>query len=138
MVLANPRLDIYEDGRQDIAAGLIDARILTILQLASEHHILRVSSLKTGHSRCVGGGNHDGCRVSHHWYGRGADISIVGGQPVTADNARARRLALLFARLRPELRPDELGIPWPDLEFSGAFSDKAHTGHLHLGFGLNP
>ena len=36
MVLANPRLQIYEAGRADIATGRIDARVLTVLQLASE------------------------------------------------------------------------------------------------------
>ena len=36
MVLSNPRLDIDEAGREDIAAGRSDARVLQVLQLASQ------------------------------------------------------------------------------------------------------
>lgn len=134
LVLSNPRLDIYPEGRQDIAAGRIDARILTVLQLASERHTISVSSLKTGHSRCVGGGDRNGCTVSHHWHGRGADISMVDGRLVTAGNRNARALALWLAELPAPLRPDEVGTPWAELShLPGFFSDPAHADHLHLG-----
>ena len=135
MVLVNPRLDIYQGGRDDIAQGRIDARVLTVLLLASERHTLGVVSLKTGHSRCIGGREHQGCRVSHHWHGRAVDFATIDGQAVTPDNLVALELALWLNELPPHLRPDEVGTPWHQLTpLPGYFSDQAHQGHLHLGW----
>ena len=132
MVLANPRLDIYEAGREDIAAGRIDARVLQVLQLASQTYTLRISSLQTGHSRCVAGRGGDVCRVSHHWYGRAVDISAVNGIPVRGNNAAAMALAGWLSRLPPALLPAEVGSPWRGLEPSEIhFSDAAHADHMH-------
>lgn len=135
MVLANPRLDIYPAGRDDIAAGRIDARVLTVLQLLSQDHTLTVVSLKTGHSRCIGGGDYPGCRVSHHWHGRAVDIAAIDGRPVNMANAVARALAERLHALPPSLRPSEVGTPWADITpLPGFFSDAAHARHLHLGW----
>ena len=134
-VLANPRLSIYEAGRADIAAGRIDARVLALLQLASERHTLTVTSLQTGHSRCVGGGNYPGCRESHHWHGRGVDIAVVDGVAVTRSNGSARQLAVWLGDLPRELAPSEIGTPWYDLAREPTFfTDDAHQYHLHVGF----
>ena len=135
MVLTNPRLDIYEAGRGDIAAGRIDARVLQVLQLASQTYTLQGSSLQTGHARCVAGTKGAECRVSHHWHGRAADISAVNGTPVRRRNAAARELAEWLGRLPPELRPSEVGSPWQGLTPSGIhFTDSAHADHLHVGW----
>ena len=135
VVLANSRLDIYEAGREDIAAGRIDARVLQVLQLASQTHTLRISSLQTGHSRCVAATAGSGCRVSHHWHGRAVDISAVSERPVRRENAAARELAEWLGRLPPELRPSEVGSPWRGLTPSGIhFADSAHADHLHAGW----
>jgi hypothetical protein len=135
MVLANPQLDIYPAGRDDIAAGRIDARVLTVLQLLSQDHTLTVTSLKTGHSRCIDGGDYPGCRVSHHWHGRAADIASIDGRPVNGLNATARAVAQRLNQLPQPARPSEVGTPWADLtRLTGFFSDAAHTRHLHLGW----
>lgn len=136
IVLSNPRIDIYEAGRVDIAEGRIDARILAVIQAASAEHTLYVSSLVSGHSRCVGGGDAADCRVSNHWYGRAADVSIVDNQAVISANMAARGVALWMATLIDNLRPDDVGTPWEDLAvIPGFFSDADHQDHLHLGFG---
>ena len=135
MVLANPKLAIYEAGREDIAAGRIDARVLQVLQLASQTYTLTVSSLQTGHSRCVAGTAGDKCRVSHHWHGRAVDISAVNGMPVQSGNAAAMTLAEWFAQLPPALLPAEVGSPWEGLTPAAIhFSDSAHVAHLHVGW----
>jgi hypothetical protein len=135
MVLANPRLDIYPAGRDDIAAGRIDARVLTVLQQLSQLHTLTIVSLKTGHSRCIGGGDYQGCRVSQHWHGRAVDIAAIDGAPVNRGNLTARAIAERLHGLPPPLRPSEAGTPWHDLTpLPGFFSDAAHTRHLHLGW----
>ena len=135
MVLANPRLDIYAGGREDIAQGRIDARVLTVMQFVSERHTLGIVSLKTGHSRCIGGREFAGCRVSHHWHGRAVDIATIDGRPVSVANPVARDLVMWLHELPPHLRPDEVGNPWRELSpLPGFFSDAAHQGHLHLGW----
>jgi hypothetical protein len=135
MVLANPRLDIYEAGREDIAAGRIDARVLQVLQLASQTYTMEISSLQTGHSRCVAGTAGDECRVSHHWHGRAVDISAVNGAPVRHDNTAAMALAEWLGSLPPALLPAEVGSPWRGLTPSKIhFSDWAHADHVHAGW----
>lgn len=135
MVLANPRLDIYEAGRKDIAAGRIDGRVLQVLQLASQTYTLRISSLQTGHSRCVAGTAGGECRVSYHWHGRAVDISVVNGVPVRRDNAPAMALAQWLGRLPPALLPAEVGSPWRGLAPSEIhFSDSMHADHVHAGW----
>lgn len=135
MVLTNPRLDIYKAGRADIAAARIDARVLTVLQLATETYTLPISSMQTGHSRCVAGTAGDACRVSHHWHGRAVDISAVNGVPVSSDNIDARALAVWLGHLADRLAAAEVGSPWPGLEPARMhFSDSMHTGHVHVGW----
>jgi len=133
-VLANPRLTIYAAGRGDIASGVIDSRVLTLLQTLSQRWELTVTSLKSGHSRCVGGGARAGCSVSNHWHGRGVDIAEVHGAAVTAGNTAALDIARTLAALPAPLRPDEVGTPWPALDDPGFFADAAHRDHLHIGY----
>ena len=134
-VLNNPRITIYEGGRADIAAGDIDHRVLQMLQLLAEEYELGVSSLISGHSRCVGGGNYPGCTVSHHWHGRAVDIYLINGTTVDRAHRDARDIVEFLMTLEGELRPAEVGHPWPDLtEPRGFFTDAAHQRHLHLGW----
>ncbi len=134
-VLNNPRLVIYAEGRADIATGQIDARVLQLLQTLSQRYTLHVSSLRTGHSRCVGGGDYPGCSVSNHWHGRAADIFRINGRAVNATNPDARAIVAWLASLQGALRPDEVGSPFAEFEsLSGHFSDSAHKFHVHVGW----
>lgn len=133
-VLANPRLTIYEAGRGDVAAGAVDTRVLVVLQTLSQRWELTVTSLKAGHSMCVGGGAYAGCSVSNHWYGRAVDIGAVDGAAVTPANTAALEVALTVAALPEPLRPTEVGTPWPALDPPGFFSDADHEDHLHVGY----
>ena len=50
-VLHSPRLDIYAGGRDDIAAGRVDVRVLAVLlYLAESYDSVTVSCLIQGHS----------------------------------------------------------------------------------------
>lgn len=96
---------------------------------------LRISSLQTGHSRCVAGTAGNECRVSHHWHGRAVDISAVNGIPAGGDNGAAKALAEWLGRLPPVLLPAEVGSPWPGLAPAEIhFSDSSHADHLHVGW----
>ncbi len=56
--LADPRLEIYSCGREDIQTGQIDRRILSLLEYLAERGFdLTVTSLKCGHSVYTTSGN---------------------------------------------------------------------------------
>lgn len=132
-VLSNPRLEIYLGGRRDIAEGRIDSRVLVVLQLATEHWRISVSSLQTGHSKCVGGGSYEGCNVSNHWEGRAFDVYRVDGRSVDVNNKDAHAFTLWLASLPAELAPDGIGSPWA-VQLPGYFHDRAHQDHVHVGY----
>ena len=71
--------------------------------------------------------------VSNHSFGRAVDVSMVGGEAVTASNETARTLALALSRLPEEIRPTEIGTPWA-VDDPAYFTDGDHQDHLHIGF----
>lgn len=111
--LEHRRLKIYEAGREDIAQGRIDARVLTLLQQLPSRYELYISSLQSGHSMCVGGGDYAGCNVSNHSLGRAVDIAIVNGEPVRSTSPTSYELALLLASLEGPLPPRKSAAPGP-------------------------
>lgn len=138
-LLADPRVRLSDAAKGDVAAGAVDPRITALLRALAARHPIAVSVLRSGHSRCVGGGDDPGCHVSEHWYGRGADVWMVGGRPVNASNEAARDLVEALLGLSGRLRPDEVGSPFPQFDaVPGWFSDSAHADHLHLGYGPAP
>ncbi|HUP70328.1 MAG TPA: lytic transglycosylase domain-containing protein [Acidimicrobiales bacterium] len=135
---SHPNLALSAAARADLESGLVDPRVVATLGLAADRFSIHVGVIRTGHSQCVGGGSQQDrpvCSVSQHWYYRGVDIDMVGGQRVAPGNQAARALADSLIRLPPPLRPDELGVPWAALApLPGVFSDAAHQDHLHLGY----
>jgi hypothetical protein len=130
-LLASPNLVLTAGARADLAAGIIDARLVALLAALSERHVLAISVFRTGHAKHVAGTN----RVSNHWCGQAADIWMIDGQRVQRAHGSARFIAEWLRTLDGPLRPSEVGSPWPDLRGGGHFSDAAHQGHLHIGFG---
>ncbi|HLB21047.1 MAG TPA: lytic murein transglycosylase, partial [Solirubrobacteraceae bacterium] len=77
-VLANPHIDIYPCGRQDIQTGQIDRRVLATLEFLAVSGLKpTVSALKCGHSDLTSEGN-----VSEHSPGDAVDISEINGIPI--------------------------------------------------------
>ena len=78
-VLADENLSIYECGRNDIATGQIDRRVLAVLEyLVSKGFRLTITALKCGHSLMTTSGN-----ISEHSTGDAVDIAVIDGVPVT-------------------------------------------------------
>ena len=74
-VLADENLSIYECGREDIATGQIDRRVLAMLEyLVSKGFKLTITALKCGHSLMTASGN-----VSEHSTGDAVDIAVING-----------------------------------------------------------
>jgi hypothetical protein len=129
-ILDNPDITLTELARQDIAAGVIDERVLQVLEILSQRFQVSVSVLKTGHSPYVSGTT----SYSNHYYGRAVDIYAVNGANVSPLNLHARQLSLLLNQLPDQLRPSEVGSPYYDILYPGAFADGDHQGHIHIGF----
>ena len=128
-LLRNPRVSLTPYARADLEAGVVDSRLVSLLSWLAERHSFTVSVFKTGHSKYTRSGS-----ISLHYLGRGADIFIVDGGPVSATNVHARETVLEMASLEGEIRPDELGHPFGAIGFPGGFTDSDHDDHIHVGF----
>ena len=137
-VLTDPRIDIYECGRDDIKAGQVDKRVLiTIKYLAGSGLRPTISSLKCGHSKFVAGGG----RISDHWYGRAVDIAAVNGIPILG-NQQDGGIADITIRKLLELKGSMMASQIISLRtYQGADNTLAlpdHDDHIHIGFGPQP
>ena len=80
-VLADTGLSIYTCGREDIATGRIDRRVLAMLEyLRSKGFELTITSLDCGHGFLTTSGN-----VSEHSTGDAVDIAVINGTAVTGN-----------------------------------------------------
>lgn len=125
----NPKVTLTSQARSDLLGGVVDQRLVSVLAWIAERHTMTITVFKTGHSKYTRSGS-----VSNHYYGRGADIFIVDGSPVTASNEAALDVVWEMARLEGELRPGELGHPFGAIGFPGGFTDADHADHIHFGF----
>jgi hypothetical protein len=117
------------DPKADLASGRLDLRVQSLLAVIAERHSIRLSCLRTGHSRNVKGTT----RVSNHAVWRAVDIDMVDGHPVTKTSRPADTLALWLDGLQGPLRPSEIGSPWA-IGHRPYFTDEGHQGHLHVGY----
>ena len=130
-VLHDPKLSIYACGRQDIATGQVDRRILAVMEyLVAKGYRLTITSLKCGHSYLTASGN-----VSAHSYGSAVDIAAVNGIPITGHQspgsiteAVIKELLLLQGAMRPAqiISLMDLGPP--------TFILADHYNHVHVGY----
>jgi hypothetical protein len=130
------RIVLTERERRDLAHPRMDPRVIAIMLAIAEQHAYAVSVLRTGHSRCVGGGSVcASTRVSNHWEYRALDIYSLGGSRIDSGHGAARSLVGWLHGLEGDLRPDEVGSPFADWTATpGWFTDSAHQGHIHIGF----
>ena len=129
----NPRLTTTKshgcDPGPDLASGRLDLRVESLLAALVDRHAIRISCLRSGHSRFVKGTR----RVSNHAVWRAVDLDRVDGQPVSPRSPAARALAGWLDRLDGPLRPSEVGSPFL-VGHRGWFTDEGHQEHLHVGY----
>jgi hypothetical protein len=130
-VLADPRLSIYECGRQDIQTGQIDRRVLAMLEyLATRGFRLTITSLKCGHSVYTSSGN-----VSQHSTGSAVDIAMINDQPVLGNQGPGTLTYALvrdILSLQGTMTPDQV-ISLMDLG-GPSFAMGDHDDHVHVGY----
>jgi len=132
-VLGDPRLTIYECGRQDVRTGQIDRRVLATLEFLSANGMrLTISALKCGHSYYTTSGN-----VSEHSSGNAVDIAAVNDIPIAGHQGAGsitditiRRLLTLQGTMKPHQIISLMTYPGTDNTL--ALPD--HADHIHVGF----
>ena len=132
-MLSDPGIAIYECGRQDIASGAIDKRVLAVLAFLSRTGLKpTVSALRCGHSEMTVSGY-----VSEHYTGDAVDISAINGIPI-AGHQGAGTITDLTIRtlltLQGEFVPHQIISL---MQYPGAANTVAmpeHWNHIHVGF----
>ena len=133
-VLANPNVEIYECGRQDVSSGQVDRRVLATLEfLAASGLKPTVTSLRCGHSYLTASGN-----VSEHSSGNAVDIAAINGVTITPEvqgegtitELAIQRLLTLQGAMKPHQIISLMKFAGTDNTY--AMSD--HGDHIHVGF----
>jgi hypothetical protein len=131
-VLADEDLEIYECGREDIAGGRIDRRILAMLEyLSTSGFKLSITSLQCGHGLLTTSGN-----VSEHTTGTAVDIATINGIPVTGNQGSGTPTDELIhevLRLQGTMHPHQV-ISLEDLPGEASFAMADHYDHVHVGY----
>ena len=131
-VLADKALDIYECGREDIASGRIDRRVLAVLEyLVSKGYRLTITSLECGHGLMTSSGY-----VSEHSTGDAVDIAVIDGVPVTGHQGPGTLTDQLIRdvlQLQGTMHPHQV-ISLEDLPGETSFALPDHYDHVHIGY----
>ena len=130
-VLHDSRLQIYPGGRNDVAAGRVDVRVLSLLlYLAETYHQVTVSCLISGHRLYARPGV-----ISAHIYGRAVDIAALGGvsiyghqQPGAITEQAVRSILMLPGGMLPAQVISLLGLGGPSFPLAN------HYDHIHVGY----
>jgi Transglycosylase SLT domain/Peptidase family M23 len=130
-VLANPHIEIYQCGRDNIRAGEVDRRVLATLEyLVASGLSPTVTSLKCGHGHLTASGN-----VSEHSSGNAVDISKVNDIPIqghqepgSITDTTVRKLMALQGVMQPHQIISLIDMGPPTV----AMAD--HADHIHVGF----
>jgi hypothetical protein len=130
-VLADPRIEIYAAGRDDIRSGQIDRRVLATLEYLAESGLNpTVTSLKSGHGELTSSGN-----ISEHWSGNAVDIAAINGVPIVGHqdaggvtDQAVHRLMLLQGTIQPHQIISLLDYG------ANTYAMADHADHIHVGF----
>jgi hypothetical protein len=132
-VLADPNIDIYSCGRQDIEAGAIDRRVLATLAFLSASGLKpTVTAMECGHSLYTTSGN-----ISAHSSGNAVDIAKINGIPIVGNQGpgsitdiAVRRLLTLQGTMKPAQIITLMTYEGTDNTL--AMAD--HADHIHVGY----
>ena len=132
-VLEDPRIEVYDCGRRDIASGQIDRRVLATLEFLTASGLKpTVSALKCGHSLYTTSGN-----ISEHSSGSAVDIAAINGIPIVGHQGPGSITDITIRRLltlQGTMKPHQIISL---MTFDGADNTLAlpdHYDHIHVGF----
>lgn len=130
-LLADPRVDMYAGGREDVEAGRIVVHVLALIAyLAESYDQVTVSSLFSGHRLYSRPGV-----ISRHVFGQAVDVAALGGvpmaghqQPGSVTEKAVRDILLLPAEVLPRQVISLLGLGGPSFPLAD------HADHIHVGY----
>jgi hypothetical protein len=130
-VLADPDVEIYPCGREDVRTGQIDRRVLATLEFLSVSGLHpTVTSLKCGHSFYTASGN-----VSEHSSGTAVDIAKINDIPIlghqgagTVTETTIKKLLTLQGAMVPDQIISLMDLGPPTMVLPD------HADHIHVGF----
>jgi transglycosylase-like protein with SLT domain len=130
-VLADPNVEIYPCGREDIRTGQIDRRVLATLEFLSVSGLRpTVTSLRCGHSYLTASGN-----VSEHSSGNALDIAKVNDIPIlghqgggSITETTIKKLLTLQGAMVPDQIISLMDFGPPTMVLPD------HADHIHVGF----
>jgi hypothetical protein len=130
-ILDDPSISIYPGGRNDIASGKVNVRVLALISYLHESFgEVTVSCLISGHRLYARPGV-----VSAHIYGRAVDISALGATPILGHQApgglteqAVRDILLLPSEVMPKQIISLLGLGGPSFPLAD------HYNHIHIGY----
>ena len=132
-VLADPNVQIYGCGRDDIRTGQIDRRVLATLEfLVASGLKPTVTSLKCGHSYLTASGN-----VSEHSTGTAVDIAAINGVPIMGHQGEGSITELTIQRLltlQGTMKPHQIISLMTFEDTDNTFAMGDHADHVHVGF----
>lgn len=144
-LLNNPHITFTMEAEQDLTNGIVDPRLIALLNDLTHRYDLFILNFRTGHGRCAvltRPNTGPDCHVSNHWLGRATDIIAVtprgqARENVSVNNTTAKELVALLAEMPSShpYRPEEVGSPFPQYESEpGHFTNDLHLHHIHIGF----
>jgi hypothetical protein len=130
-VLDDPAISIYAGGREDLANGRVDIRVISLIAYLRETFgSVTVSCLVSGHKLYARPGV-----ISAHIYGRAIDIADLGSTPIFGNQDpggvtehAVRDILLLPAELQPRQVISLLGLGGPSFPLAD------HADHIHVGY----
>jgi murein DD-endopeptidase MepM/ murein hydrolase activator NlpD len=131
-VLANPHIGIYETGRMQVRAGMVDRRVLALLEFLAANGVRPgVSSLFRPGSITTSG------NLSHHATGTAVDIASVNGISVMGHQGSGSITDVTIRRiltLQGAMRPDQVIslMTYDGYDNTVAMGD--HADHIHVGY----
>ena len=132
-VLSNPDISIYQCGRQDIQAGIVDRRVLATLEfLASSGLKPTVGTLRCGHSYLTTSGN-----VSEHSSGNAVDIVAINGTPIVGHQGEGSITDITVRQLltlQGSMKPHQIITLMQYAGTDNTFAMADHYDHIHVGF----
>jgi membrane-bound lytic murein transglycosylase B len=132
-VLADPGISIEGCGRQAIASGAIDRRVLAALAFLSRSGLKpTVSGLRCGHGESVAS-----LAVSAHHWGGAVDISAIDGMPIAGHQGPGTVTDVVIRTLltlRGEFAPNQIVslMQYPGASTTSASSES--WDHIHIGY----
>jgi hypothetical protein len=130
-VLADSRVSIYPAGRDDLASGRVNVRVVALIEyLADTFGQVSVSCLISGHRLYARPGV-----ISAHIFGRAVDVSSLGGVPIaghqqsgSVTEQAVRSILFLPPGMRPAQVISLLGLGGPSFPLAN------HWDHIHVGY----